>query len=230
MNIELWIAVHDTFKILEETFPEYASGAETELKDTATRPEAQAAPQADGQVPLDNLVQARSRIRSQLEILRDKLSEQLSERDVYLVLFPIVAHFDELVQTCCLKSDHRSWPPLQGELFQIDNAGEVFYDTLDDLMLKPQTLPFVLAVFYLCLNNGFVGRYAGNPARRNEYLERLRAKIPLAETGEFDGPPDEVGQLQEYRSPVWYYGTAGAVLLTAYFIFLGLARIYNPLQ
>jgi type VI protein secretion system component VasF len=106
----------------------------------------------------------------------------------------------------------------------------VFYDTLDDLMLKPQTLPFVLAVFYLCLNNGFVGRYAGNQARRNEYLERLRAKIPLAETGEFDDPADEIGQLQDYRSPAWYYGTAGAVLLAIYFIFLGVARIYNPLQ
>ena len=97
---------------------------------------------------MDDLLQARTELRAQLDRLRTKLSERLSERDSYLVLFPMVAHFDEWVQMRFLKGDQLSWPPLQRELFQIDDAGEIFFETLDDILLKPQTLPFVLEVFY----------------------------------------------------------------------------------
>jgi type IV/VI secretion system ImpK/VasF family protein len=197
-------------------------------------PEALVEEVADTQAPaepsLEQIVQARSRIRTQLEALRAKLSEQLNERDCYLALFPIVAHFDELVQIRCLKSDHRCWPPLQGELFNISDAGEVFYELLDDLMLKPQTLPFIYEVFYLCLNDGFVGRYAGNPAKLIEYQERLRNKIPLVEMKESRGAADGVSRLREYRSPGWYYAVVGAVLVAVCLSLFGLARIWNPLD
>lgn len=230
MKSDLWIAVHDTFKLLNDCFPGHRATAAQESEDPEVALETRETPQIPAEPSLEQVVQARSRIRSQLEALRAKFSEQLSERDCYLALFPIVAHFDEMVQIRYLKSDHRNWPPLQGELFDISDAGEVFYDILNDMMLKPQTLPFIYEVFYLCLSDGFTGRYAGNQAKVNEYLDRLKTKIPLAELSESDSAPEGVSRLQEYRSPTWYYVAVGAILLVVFIVLLGMGQLWNPLN
>lgn len=229
MKNVLWTAIHDTFKVLNDVFPKSGTPVAAATADGDAEPAVQDTAQAIEEMPLDQVVQARSRIRSQLDILRGKFSEQLNERDSYLAIFPIVAHFDELVQSRYLRTEHRKWPPLQGELFHIDDAGEVFFNTLDDLMLKPQTLPFLYEVFYLCLNDGFVGRYAGNPAKIEEYLQLLKTKIPLAEISSLECIPEAPPLVEEYESPVWYYVAAGLVFLACYFILAAMARLWNPI-
>jgi type IV/VI secretion system ImpK/VasF family protein len=220
-----WEAVHETFTAMEKLLGDLQT-----LRDASSGPEEagkglDAAAEAE-----DTLVRVRGQVRDQLDILRSRLSETLSERDVYLVLFPIVAYCDECVQTRYLKAHQLSWPPLQKELFQIQDAGELFYETVDDLLMKPNTLPFIHEVFYFCLKSGFMGRYENNPTRRGEYMERLQMKIPVASTEFAPTAPPPLISLEKTRSPYWYYAGSGLVLMLVYLLLLAVGRIWDPMR
>ena len=172
----------------------------------------------------DELIDIRADIRKQLDLLRVKLLEQLSERDCYLAIFPIVALFDEMIQVRVLKEEGiLSWPPLQQELFQIDDAGEVFFETLDDMLRKPQTLPFCHEVFYFCLSYGFQGKHIDNPARINEYMEKLREKIPVDRMKGPTAQPDVKSRslLRRPMSFLWNYAAVAAILTAVFFLLYG---------
>jgi len=153
--------------------------------------------------------------------------ETLAERDCYLVLFPIVAYFDEHVQTRYLDENQLSWPPLQKELFQIDDAGELFYETVDDLLRKPQTIPFIYEVYYFCLNQGFQGKYVDNPVKISEYMKKLRGKIPVVDLSRVQSASEETGQIRLVGSAIWYYLASAAVLVLCYLLLVVFARHWD---
>lgn len=219
-----WEAVHETFVVFERLM-----GGLQDLQGVSSAEEGGGELDTVTEVE-DRLVSVRREIRAQLDLLRSRLSMTLSERDVYLVLFPIVAYCDECVQTRCLKEQQLSWPTLQSELFQIQDAGEVFYETVDDLLMKPNTLPFILEVFFFCLKRGFVGRYENNPTKRGEYLERLQMKIPVAAANVAPPEPATFVGLDRTPSPYWYYAGSCLALLLVYLALITAGRIWNPLQ
>ena len=88
-------------------------------------------------IEIINLVELRSKLRTQLDNLRSAISEQYSERDAYFILFPLTAHCDELIKNLILEIKQLEWPPLQQELYQVDDAGDLFYELLDNLLGKP---------------------------------------------------------------------------------------------
>jgi type IV/VI secretion system ImpK/VasF family protein len=180
------------------------------------------APQADSDMSgtSDDIVHIRAELRTKLDFLRATLEENYSERDTYLVLFPIVAQIDELIQTNFLQAMKTSWPLLQKELFQIDNAGDVFYEILDDILLKPQTPMFIYEVYYFCLRYGFRGRYESNPVKVIAYLKKLQARL---QQEAFPVPPsetEEMGRIRYFGSPYWNYLMTAGVLVGVYFLFL----------
>jgi type IV/VI secretion system ImpK/VasF family protein len=211
MKNEQWDAIHAVFEKMDKLSEQLVSPTE----------ERAAAQTEVGPAQGDNyiLVNVRAEIRKQLDFLRAQLAEQLNERDLYLVLFPVVAHFDELIQTQYLKDKHMELPSLQHELFQIDDAGELFFETLDDILRKPQTNPFIFEVFYLCLSNGFCGKYADNLVRINEYLKKLREKIPLHDLDDFQSDYEETSKIKPTGPIAWYYAAAVVVIAGAYFLF-----------
>ncbi len=184
-----WEALHRIYKKVEELsegFLEISEDNEEEIQ--------------------QKMLEVRSKVREELDLLRARLLEELKEREVYLVLFPIVAHFDELIQNRYLKRLHTKWPMLQMELFDVDNAGEMFFDLLDDILNKPITEPFIYEVFYFCLSYGFLGKYADNPIKIKEYLKALKEKI--IEEGILDFPfkiEEAKASLKTLASPIRYY-------------------------
>lgn len=124
-----------------------------------------------------NIVALRGRMRDRLAWLKSRLSEKLSSREAYQVLFPIVVYIDELLLSAdnLLETD---WQPLQLELFDIDDGGEQFYSALDILLAKEDTLSLVFECYYFCLKDGFRGLYADSPHKVEEYMIRLSARIP----------------------------------------------------
>jgi len=225
----LWSATYEMFKDVEtllsephrlapaveapEAAPPAASRAVSVKKTTEFRV-AGVMPAFD---PTGDLVEARATVRAKLDILKASLSAQLTDRETYLVLFPIVVFCDEMVQNRYLATKGMAWPPLQKELFAIDDGGELFYETLDDLLRKPETLPFVYEVYYFCLGYGFGGKYADNLAKINQYRSKLGEKIPLPaveRAAEKGGAPDLVGPP---RFPYWYYAAALVAVAGAYF-------------
>ncbi len=167
----------------------------------------------------DELLIIRNNIRTQLDLLRTQLLVELTERDCYFVLFPIVVLFDELVQSQLFDRNLTSWPPLQKELFQIDDAGEVFYDTLDEILRKPQTLPFVYEVYYFCLNHGFKGKYIDNPEKINKYKNLLKNNIQVNPPELSEIPVEESGMLKQIGNSLKYYTAACAAVIVFYLFF-----------
>ncbi|MDD9939856.1 MAG: DotU family type IV/VI secretion system protein [Myxococcales bacterium] len=181
-----------------------------------------------------NPVKLRATLRKLLDGLKGKLSEVLNEREVYYTLFPIVIFCDELLYDVTegakrfgpirdemqrdVEEDERlQWVPLQRELYEIENGGEVFYALIDSLVRKEDTEPLVFQVFYYCLNDGFQGIHLNDPHIREEYKSKLAARIPV-EKPEAPGPLKLSGDsaIRLVNFPVRYYVLAVASVIVVF--------------
>jgi len=216
MKNKQWESIQSVF----ETMEKLCGQVETVRRDTDES--SAETPATDNSAALVNV---RKNIRTHLDFLRSQLLEELSERDSYFVLFPIVALFDERVQVQFLDVDQTAWPPLQKELFQVDDAGDMFYESLEEILSKPQTLPFIYEVYYFCLNYGFKGRYNDNELKIKEYMKKLKAKIAAAVPENLATEPERPGRFKQIGSKVWYYLAAAAVIVVFYFAFSIIANI-----
>ena len=124
----------------------------------------------------------RSEISAKLDELHGELSKVLSERERYFVLFPLTIHYDELVLRRLPPNEQSAWPLLQQERFKIDDGGDKFYSFAEERLANPDTPPLVFEVLYFCLSDGFIGRYASDPARIAGYKSTLAARIPMPKT------------------------------------------------
>jgi type IV/VI secretion system ImpK/VasF family protein len=176
-----------------------------------------------------DLVKLRSKLRDQLEQLRTAITERYSERDAYLVLFPLTAHCDELVKKMILDINQLEWPPLQQELYQVVDAGDLFYELLDNALAKPDTLPLVYEVYYFCLHDGFCGRYGGNVERLSDQLKKLRPHIILQPIVTITPPTPAPKKWANFRMlNRIYYGGVGLLLLLVYCFLTFLASTWHP--
>ena len=177
-----------------------------------------------------DLVKLRSKLRDQLEQLRTAITERYSERDAYLVLFPLTAHCDELVKKMILDINQLEWPPLQQELYQVVDAGDLFYELLDNALAKPDTLPLVYEVYYFCLHDGFCGRYGGNVERLSDQLKKLRPHIILQPIVTITPPTPAPKKWANFRMlNRIYYGGVGLLLLLVYCFLTFLASTWHPI-
>lgn len=182
-------------------------------------------------IAMIDLVDLRSKMRDQLDDLRAAITEQYSERDAYYVLFPLTAHCDEVVKKMILESHQLNWPPLQQEFYQVDDAGDLFYELLDNALSKPETLALVYEVYYFCLQDGFCGRYSVNPDRLSHYLEKLRKHIVLSPIIATEPTVSVAIKRAYFRIPNYvYYGGVGLLLLMMYSFLTMLASSWQPLQ
>ncbi|MEE2902074.1 MAG: DotU family type IV/VI secretion system protein [Myxococcota bacterium] len=193
--------------------------APSEQDEAATSPEPWG-----GRTKGADIVTLRAALREHLQLLRDLLSRRLTEREVYYCLFPIVIYTDELVHAA-VGQRSRTWAPLQQELYDVDNGGEMFYSLIDNLLAKSETLPLIFEVFYFCIRDGFVGALDNNPARIQEYLDRLKLRIPTMDVS--PAGSDEIGfdeSVELIDFPKSYYAMAAGVLLGFFVVLQMFAR------
>lgn len=220
MKNQIWPAIYGIFQELDKMIDQ-AQGV-VSVKDKGERRGVQVLKRG---IQTDDIVPLRAEIRNKLNFLRVRLNEYLTERETYLALFPVVIYFDETVQSKIFQGQHVMWPPLQKELFQIDNGGELFYDTLDDILRKPETVPFVYEVFYFCLSDGFQGKYAENFLKIEEYQNKLKAKIPLPKIEAQEKREEVPDLMRAHRIPWWSYVFTAACLGLIYLLLSFVARI-----
>lgn len=161
-----------------------------------------------------NLVALRASIRERLQWLKGELATVLTEHELHYVLLPLVIYIDELV-TSITRGEASRWEPLQSELYDIENGGELFYGLMDDHLRKSDTQPFVFQVLYFCLSDGFVGMAERDPRKIEQSKALLAARIPLAPPGA--GPEqvrDQPIELVEF--PLRYYAWAATVVLASW--------------
>ncbi|MCG8472688.1 MAG: DotU family type IV/VI secretion system protein [Desulfobacterales bacterium] len=210
MKNRYWQAIYETYRKLESLCGPSRLGERMLGAEDAG--DAMEGDEASSVMASEDLVAIRSELRTQLDFLKATLTEQYSERDTYLILFPIVAQIDEVVLGQFLGRTQTGWPSLQKELFQIENAGEVFFEILDDILLKPQTSLFIFEVYYFCLNYGFRGRYQDNPVKITTYMKSLSAKLEEDEL-EMMADEDSENALVRHQGSRWmgYLISVGAM-------------------
>jgi len=143
--------------------------------------------------------------------------------------FGVVAFIDEtiLASNWERKEEWRD-TPLQLELHDRYDAGEVFFEHLDDFLAAPRAHAEVLEVYYLCMTLGFRGQYRiHEQERRRELIEataealtRLsdRSHDPLSPQGR---PRDQGGKVDGGRVPLW--SMVVAALVAAVLLYAGLS-------
>ena len=183
-----------------------------------------AAPRPGGPITdQESMLRLRTDLRKLLVGVRAELGRHVTEREVYLILFPLVVNLDEVVQLAVVDSERVGWPLLQKDLFDTDKGGELFYQALDEILDSRHGSPFVHQVYYFCLRLGFRGKLVGEEERVREYLRRLLARFPALPETPAAPPPAETGQIGAVRSPLWYYLPAAAAVIAAYFVIAALA-------
>lgn len=181
-------------------------------------------------VPTETLERMRSELKTQLDTLKDNLSREMGENEVYLVMFPLVLLCDEMVMTHLPKHQQTAWALLQSDLFQINYGGDVFYDFVDERLSKPDTPSIVFEVLFYCLTSGFVGKFGSDGSKVLRYKALICERIPGAinpvrrkkRRRDANESPMEHStsvkavplQTPKPRSNAWYYlGTFGILTL-----------------
>jgi type VI protein secretion system component VasF len=178
---------------------------------------------------INDLIELRSKLRIELDTLRELLTGQYSERDAYLVLFPLVAHYDEFIRRLILTSDQLNWPSFQEEFYKLDDAGDIFYDLLDDVLTKPETLPLVYEVYFFCLRDGFLGRYSVYPQTIAEYIKKLSKHIVLYPLQSNATQIRTLSKRFFFRIPNYSYYLCAALLVSGvYFLLLFIGSMWKP--
>jgi type IV/VI secretion system ImpK/VasF family protein len=227
MKNKPWEAIHDVYTRLEKLCGRSLYNPDNALNAVRDEHADVAVTKTDSVEDIystDDIVRMRAELRNQLDFLQAALAESYSERDSYIVLFAVSAHIDELIQTNFLRAMNTTWPLLQKELFRIENAGEVFYEILDDILTKPQTHTFIYEVYYFCMSYGFRGRYENNPVKVSEYLKKLQTKLRQEEIHIPSVTPGDAIKLKQFGSPYWNYLITAGVLVAAYIFFVILGK------
>lgn len=180
-------------------------------------------------IPQETLERMRCELKVQLDSLKDSLTREMGESEVYLVMFPLVLLCDEMVMSHLGKPQQTLWPLLQADLFQINYGGDVFYDFVDERFAKPDTPAVVYEVLYYCLASGFVGKFGSDSSKVLRYKTLLTERIPGAivpvrkkkrrkegrERSEREERPSQTPPAPApiQRSSAWYYLTTLLLLV-----------------
>ena len=182
--------------------------------------EAPGIPQRERRATLDSQEMTRLRVelRKELIKLRNELGESLAERECYLLLFPVVVCIDELVQTR-YTGVGQEWPLLQQEFFKVDQGGELFYQTVDQVLDGGAHSPIVYEVFFFCLAVGFKGKLAGDEERIAGYIRRLGSRFTVTPFRVDEQEGVASGTVKPVFSRWWLY-LAAALAIALFYVVL----------
>jgi type IV/VI secretion system ImpK/VasF family protein len=148
--------------------------------------------------------EAREAIRMVLKQLYDAVQTLLGDRNAYYVLFAMTAYCDEIAHSYLQQQHSHGWEPLQIELFNINDAGTLFYRYVELFRGRNDIPSLIFEIYYYCLKSGFKGSYITNPAARKAYLDELEAHISY-EKMPHTKPSDDSATNIKRRIPVWLY-------------------------
>ncbi len=143
----------------------------------------------------------------------------LSPRDTYDALFPFVVHCDELAALATRGAVTR-WEPMQGELYEVEDGGERFYDHLAEALKQEATHPLVFEVYYFCLLDGFRGKLSPGSRQIEDYKAMV---LPRIRSAEVRFPLVSVQPAKPDLVPfAWRYYAIGAIVVVLVYVVLSL--------
>ncbi len=153
-----------------------SGNAATSGSATSTDSDGDASDRQINESELHTLYDLQARVQQRLGGLSDALSLERGRDDAMKALS---IDFDERIMERLPDFMRPSWPLVQTSRTGSITGGEDFYRAIDYLRATAGTPSFVFEVYYFCLANGFVGRYANDLDNIEEYRQRLRELITV---------------------------------------------------
>ena len=127
----------------------------------------------------------------------------------------LVIYLDERIMTRLPDYLRLSWPLLQIAYTRSTTGGDDFYRFAGELRAQPGTPSFVFEVYYFCLENGFVGRYANDLVAIERYQQWLQEVIDQPRVSTETTDTAETSTHMAKPVPAWmaYVISLAAVLL-----------------
>lgn len=158
---------------------------------------------------------------------REALRTGISSDNIQTSKFALVAFIDEtILSSSWSQKDEWVSTPLQLELYDQYDAGEVFFDRLDELRGNARANAEALEVYYFCMTLGFKGKYQLHEQERlREIVERVYKEISrlpgmgTRELAPHGKPRGQVAKEIQSKMPSWMIPTAAALVgLVVYII------------
>ncbi len=132
---------------------------------------------------------------------------------------------------------HSGWPrqPLVTQLSGDVDAGDRFYDRLQELIRYPDRDPDLLELAYLCLSLGFRGRHRVNGSAGEAAIAQLRGQIARLIKAQRDDNEDLSPHWQgvladdsppRFIVPIWAIALIAAAMISAFYVTLSV-RLSN---
>jgi type VI secretion system protein ImpK len=163
----------------------------------------------------------RQKITSFLDTFeRRSKKDGYSINDIQQAKFALVAFFDETL----IASDWRqkeNWlsNPLQLQLYNRFDAGDEFFQNLNELRQRGAEAIHILEIYYMCLTLGFKGRYALMEREKlrlfidETYRDIKRARGKTSLTLSPNGKrKEDIAEVIKKEVPVWVFAVGAAAL------------------
>ncbi|MCK5371937.1 MAG: type IVB secretion system protein IcmH/DotU [Cyclobacteriaceae bacterium] len=152
----------------------------------------------------------------------------IDNEKIRLAKFALVAFLDETIISSSW-SQKEAWlsDPLQIKLFETFNAGEEFFNFLNELSQRTGANKEVLEVYYLCLSLGFKGKYQlQSPENLRKIIDDLNLELHPEMYRAIDsispnGKPRQ-SFVQTVRSglPLWVYPLGALILFVIFYVIM----------
>lgn len=163
----------------------------------------------------------RRRIKDLLERTeRDALGSGVAPDAIQSAKFAIVAFLDEtILSSNWAQKDVWMNTPIQLELYDRFDAGEVFFDRLHRLLDDPRVHAEVLEVYFLCMALGFKGQYQLHEQEQlRALIETTQEKLSQVPKLQHDAlaphgaPRGQVATEVKSKMPPWVVAAAAALI------------------
>lgn len=168
------------------------------------------------------------RLRDSLSALHQTVAVRCGEDLAEQVMFPFVLHGDELaLRRLALPAELR-WPRLQLALYGIDDGGERLFDRAEELLGQDPAVAIEAReaqaqAMYLCLSDGFQGRFADTVQPIEEYKRRLAGVFPAPPVASNRTPAPVVPPAPP-RFPIALHASIAAIVILVPLALIALSR------
>jgi type VI secretion system protein ImpK len=152
----------------------------------------------------------------------------IDNEKIRLAKFALVAFLDETIISSSWQQKE-AWlsDPLQIKLFETFNAGEEFFNFLNELSQRTGANKEVLEVYYLCLSLGFKGKYQlQSPENLRKIIDDLNLELHPETYKDIDsispnGKPRQ-SFVQTVRSglPLWVYPLGALIVFVIFYVIM----------
>lgn len=154
------------------------------------------------------------------KIEREAKEAGIDSEDIQWAIFALVAFVDEtIISSEWGGKDAWLAKPLQLEFFNRYDAGEEFFNRLEQLRQRPHYKANLLEIYYLCLALGFKGKYsfqsrdALQKIKEDTYADLLHTKGRSAQVLSPHGQrKDEIANVVAKEIPLWVIVTAAVAV------------------